>query len=317
MSRNLTVVPITSSSAAIIVAYYSLAVTVVGTMLNLLTFILLCRPVFRNTKERPTLHYMRAMAIFDILMLYGWNLDHFFAGIYNFTIQRTSIPMCRFLSFYNFLVLQSSAWLRMFVCLDRYLSLSRLHKTWFSDSKHVLIITGSIIGTCTLLNSVFFVYGCSFTKKGAISRLSWAFKIYPLWDYVNLGVYNAVPFFLMNAFNGGVVYHLIRLRRTSTIQNSQIRHRSISITLLITTVLFLLMTIPVNVVLSFFSAKVDVVMKRFLDGILYTYHITSFPLYMLTFSEFRRECIAIFRCRNDVRRVTPTAGTQLRSVNVV
>ena len=135
-------------------------------------------------------------------------------------------------------------------------------------------------------------------------------------DKVHLGVYTALPFLLMCLFNGGVIYHLIRLRRTSAVQNSQIQHRAISSTLAITTVLFLIMTMPANIVDAFFSLTVNSVVIRFLSSINYTYHTTSFPLYMLTFSEFRRECTAMFRCKADGRRVTPTAGTQLRSVNV-
>ncbi|CAF4899850.1 unnamed protein product, partial [Rotaria sp. Silwood1] len=211
------------SRAALIAAHYSLALVIVGTLLNILTFIVLCRSTFRNTKTRPTLHYMRAMAIFDILMLYGWNIDHYLATMHGFTIQKLNIPFCRFFSFLNYFAGQSSAWLRVFVCLDRYLSLSCLHRTWFSQSKNILIIIAA---------------------DGTFSLYSWAYEIYPLWDYVNLGVYNCAPFLSMVTFNSGVIYHLIRLRHTSTIQNSRIEHRSISITLVITTFLFLIMTIP-------------------------------------------------------------------------
>ena len=317
MSHNSTATPAASSRAAIIVAYYSLTVTVLGTIFNLLTFIILCRPTFRKAKIRPTLHYMRAMAIFDILMLYGRNLDHYLVGVHYFTIQRLTIPLCRFLSFFNYFVLQSSAWLRVFVCLDRYLSLSRLHKTWFSNPKHVLLVIGCIIGTLIVLNSIFLFYGCSFEKNGTINGQSWAFELYPMWDYVHLAVYNALPFLLMSLFNAGVIYHLIHLRRVSTVQHSQIQHRAISITLVITTVLFLLMTLPVTVAFAFFYTEVDLVLGRYLDALLYTYNIICFPLYMITFDEFRRECLAVVTCRKDNRRVALVTATQLRSINVV
>ena len=312
MPNNTTAPIISSSYEAIVVAYHSLTVTVLGTFLNLATFVILCRPAFRNARLKPTLHYMRAMAIFDILMLYGWNLDHFIDAIYHFTIQRTSIPMCRFLSFYNYFVLQTSAWLRVFVCLDRYISLSRLHKTWFSDPKHVLIIIGSVIGSITLLNSVLLFYGCSYTKTGTIRGQSSAFRLYPLWDYVNLAVYSALPFLFMSLFNSGVIYHLVRLHRESTVRNSQVQHRAISITLATTTILFFLMTAPAIVLFAGFSSKVDIVVRKLLDAILYTYHITSFPLYLVTFHEFRRECIATV-----TQLVATNTDARARPVNIV
>jgi hypothetical protein len=314
--NNSTTAGSTSSNDLLMVAYFSLTVTVLGTIFNSLTFIIFCRATFRNTKTRPTLHYMRAMAIFDILMLYGWNLDHYLAGVYNFTIQGLTIPLCRFLSFFNYFAAQSSAWLRVFVCLDRYLSLSRLPKTWFSHSKSVLIVIANIIGFCIAINVIFFFYGCSYSSNGTITISSWAFQIYPLWNYVNLGVYNCAPFVLMTIFNSGVIYHLIRLRRTTTVHNSRIQHRAISITLVITKFLFLIMTIPVIVAFAFFSSA-PVTLLNFLGGILYTYHILSFPLYMLTFDEFRHECIAMITGKQRNQRVGPIPTLiQTRAANI-
>ena len=308
---NTTTISSIPSNEQIIVAYFSLTITALGTVFNLLTFIILCRLKFRNTKTRPTLHYMRVMVVFDILMLYGWNFDHYLSPIHGFTIQTLTMPLCRFLSFFNYFAAQSSAWLRVFVCLDRYLSLSRLHKTWFGHSKNVLIIIGCIIGICTLINALFFVYGCSYRANGTIILNSWAFKIYPLWDYVNLGVYNCVPFLLMVILNSGVIYHLIRLYQTSTVRNSRIQHRSISITLVITTFLFLIMTIPVTVGFAFFSTA-DTAILNSLDGLLYSYHILSFPLYIITFDEFRREFIAMVTCKTSDHIVAPLNGTLTR-----
>ncbi|CAF3338293.1 unnamed protein product [Rotaria sp. Silwood1] len=296
------------SRAALIAAHYSLALVIVGTLLNILTFIVLCRSTFRNTKTRPTLHYMRAMAIFDILMLYGWNIDHYLGTIYGFTLPEFTITFCRFFSFLNYFAAESSAWLRVFVCLDRYLSLSHLHRTWFGKSKNILIIIACIMGILVLLNFHFFLFVCYYRPNGTINIASWLYAVYPLWDYVNLGVYNCAPFILMVTFNSGVIYHLIHLRHTSTIQNSRIQHRSISITLVITTFLFLIMTIPATVGFAFFYNS-NTTILYFLDGLLYTYHILSFPLYMITFDEFRQQVIAIITCKRNNQRIAPQTQT--------
>ncbi|CAF2185625.1 unnamed protein product [Rotaria magnacalcarata] len=284
------------------IAYYALIVVVVGTPLNILTFIILCRSTFRNANARPILHYMRAMAIFDILMLYGWNIDHYFSIMHGFQIQTSSIPVCRFCSFLNYFAPQSSAWLRVFVCWDRYLSLSRLHKTWFSHPKNVLTIIACIMIILFLLNCQMFFLACYYIAPGKITVFSLAFEIYPVWDYVNLGVYNCAPFILMVTFNSGVIYHLIQLRCTSTIRNSRIQHRSISIALVITTFMFLMMTIPATVGFAFFSTSYRPVLQ-FLDGLLYSYHILSFPLYIITFDEFRHNFINMIKCDKNNRRV--------------
>ncbi|UJR28265.1 hypothetical protein I4U23_009515 [Adineta vaga] len=171
---------------------------------------------------------MRVMAIFDILMLYGWNFDHYIYPIYGFYLQKISLSSCKFLSFLNYFACQSSAWFRVFVCLDRYLSLSRLHRTWFSRSKSILIIITSIIIFFFLLNLHIIIFACRYVAGGQISLASSLFEIFPTWDYVNLVFYNFSPFLLMTILNSGVIYHLINLRRTTTLQNSRIQHRAIS-----------------------------------------------------------------------------------------
>ena len=318
MSNNIT----TSTKAAtsvyptevVVVAYFSLFLVIVGTALNSLTFLIFCRKRFRDTKTRPVLHYMRVIAIFDILMLYGWNFDHYVYPIYGFYLQRLTVGSCKFLSFLNYFAAQSSAWLRVFICLDRYLSLSRLHRTWFSDSKHILMIITGIMVFFTLLNLHFIIFACYYTSGGKVSINSSLFVLYPTWDYVNLTFYNFLPFILMVTLNSGVIYHLINLRRATTLQNSRIQHRAISITLVITTFLFLMMTVPSTVGFAFFCCD-NMLVLRSLDCILYSYHILSFPLYMITFDEFRQEFIAIMLCKKADGRVERMVSTAVRTFN--
>ena len=298
-------------SFALFVTYYPFTLVVVGTLFNSFTFFILCRPTFQDTDKRPTIHYMRVTAIFDILMLYGWNLDHYLWGAHGFTLITYTIPTCRIFSFLNYFAAQVSAWVRVFICLDRYLSLSRLHKTWFSQSKNVLIIIACIITVFTIFNFQFFLYACYYQSDGTINTNSNLYTIYPLWDMMNLGLYNCAPFILMVIFNSGVIYHLIQLRRKSTVKNSRINHRSIYTTLVITTFLFSIMTIPGTVGYAFFGNASPMLLHAF-DSMLYTYHILSFPLYMITFTEFRQEVIRLVTCnhwRNNQASSTATKST--------
>ena len=307
MSSSTTTVASTIDLENRIVAHYSLVLIIVGTLFNAITFLVLCRPLFRGTKTRPTLHYMRTIAIFDILMLYGWNFDHYVYPIYGFYLSRASIGACKFLSFLNYFAAQSSAWLRVFVSFDRYLSLTRLHRTWFNNSKHVIIIISCILIVFFLLNLQFFPLACYYTAAGKISAYSKYFKLYPMWDYINLTFYNCLPFIFMCVFNGGAIYSLVRHRQTTMIQNSQIQHRSVSITLITTTFLFLIMTVPATVAFAFFT-NANATLLRALDCMLYTYHVLSFPLYMITFTEFREEFVSIITCRARGQRIRPVVN---------
>ncbi|CAF4595333.1 unnamed protein product, partial [Rotaria socialis] len=182
-SSNNTFINLKNETRASFTAYYPLALITVGTLLNTFTFIILCQPAFKNTAAKPTIHYMRAIAIFDIIMLYGWNFDHYLLEVHGYTLQLYSVPFC---------------------------------------------------------------------------------------------LYNCIPFILMVAFDSGVIYHLIRADQVTTIQHQRIQHRSITITLVITTVLFLTMTIPATVFYGFFTSTASYVILHLLDSLLYTYHILSF-----------------------------------------
>jgi hypothetical protein len=307
MSNSTTTTGVVSES--LFVAYYPLNLVIVGTILNLLTFFILCRPTFRDTKKQPVIHYMRTIAIFDIFMLYGWNLDHYLYIVHGFILLTYTIPICKFFGFLNYFAMQSSAWLRVFICFDRYLSASRLHRTWFNRSKSVLSIITFIIVVFILFNFHFLIFACFYRTNGTSNPNAQRYRIYPLWDYINLGVYNCAPFILMVIFNSGVIYHLIHRCQTSLVQNSLIQRRTISITLVLTTFLFLIMTIPASIVAAFFFTTPTTTLAKILDSALYTYHITSFPLYFITFDAFRQECITLVTGKKNTRQVAPTQTT--------
>jgi hypothetical protein len=89
---------------------YALILVIVGTLGNFLTIITLCR---KNLRRYVTMRYLIAVSVFDIISLYGWNLNNF----YKFTISRNyrniedlSLAHCRIISYMTFVSLQLSSW---------------------------------------------------------------------------------------------------------------------------------------------------------------------------------------------------------------
>ena len=76
----------------------------------------------------------------------------------------------------------------------------------------------------------------------------------------------------MVSFKSGIIYHLIRRRHTRVIQNSRIKHQTISITLLLTTFLFLIMTTLATIVAAFFFTILTTTPDKILDSALCTHH---------------------------------------------
>ena len=309
MSSNNTTQASSQTETSLVVAYYPFTLIIVGTLLNLFTFFILYRSSFRDTKKQPVIHYMRTIAIFDILMLYGWNFDHYLQIVHGYILLTYSIPTCKIFGFLNYFAAQSSAWLRVAISFERYLSVSRLHRTIFNRQKGVLITIASIITIILLLNLHFIIFTCFVRPNGRISPNAPSYIIYPLWDYVNLGLYNCAPFIFMMIFNSYTIYHLVHRRRERLIHQSAIHHQAISFTLILTTFLFLLMTIPATIVAAFFYTVPTTTLAKILDSALYTYHILSFPLYFLTFSAFRREVIHMVTCNKNRQRIAPSGTT--------
>jgi hypothetical protein len=305
MTYNPTATYNQSSTLAIVVAYYSLGLMIVGTTLNILTFVVLCRKKFSNMNERPTVYYMRAAVIVDIFLLYGWNFDHYSIQIFGFNMETYNIASCKVSWFFNYFSCQICAWLRVFICLDRYLSLSRLHRTWFGRPKSVLIIIACVVSFFILLNIHLVIFGCFYNEDGSVNPNSRFYTIYPMWSYVNLVLYNCLPFVIMMTLNIGLIYHLFRLHHTTTVQGSHIQHRAISVAAIVTSVLFLFMTIPDIVAYAFFVDTTSAVLLNSLGSMMYTYHILPFPIYIITYKEFRKEFIKmVLRNKND-QRITP------------
>lgn len=289
---------------------YLLFLMIAGTILNLLTLFTLCQPIFRDGKKYAAIHYMRAVAVFDILMLYGWNLNHYISAVQGWTPLTKTMTSCRIALFFGYMTCQVSAWLRVLISIDRYLLVTSVQPRLFNKPKTIICMILCVVLCFVIFNSQFLLVGCSFTSNGQVDINSYLFKTFPLWDYMNLGIYNGIPFILMTIYNSGLIYKLIYFQQRSLVTSSQNRSRSISITLLVTTCLFLIMTIPASIVFAFFYETVNPTFLRMIDAILYTYHILSFPTYFLTFNKFRNVFFQMIRCKKSDQRITPLYATR-------
>jgi hypothetical protein len=291
------------SIGTIVFTYYPLCLTGVTTVLNSLTIIVLYQKVFR---QRATIGYMRAMALVDMLMLYGWNLDHFFLLKFGFEVDRLTVLSCKLSTYYNHFLVQSSAWLRVLMCIDRFCALNQVQqRRAIYQHRRVRFLIASTFIAIALINLHLPIFSCYayYDKTGMkIASGSLYFRLYPTWNYINLALYNLIPFILMLIFNILIIRHLILIKKTSTIQKSHIRHSSISIPILLSAFLFCIMTTPPAITFAFFhqqtrSAIFTKYLLNILDSIKYTYHSLSFFLYFITLVDFRRGVFRLLRCQ--------------------
>jgi hypothetical protein len=283
-----------------ILTYYPLFLICANTLLNSLILVILCKKKFF---QRPTTHYMRAIAIVDIFMMYGWNFDHFLDYQFGFELDRLTVWTCKIFMYYNHCFNQMSAWLRVWLCVDRFRTLHQVRKCQtMARHRQALIIIVVTIVFIALFNLHLPILSCySHTNGTKISAQSLHFKVYPMWSYVNLCVYNLLPFLIMFILSMKVIQYLIIIKRTSTIRHSRIQHRSISTFMFLSVVLFVIMTTPSTVIFMFSSAQfkspaLRSLLVAFVDCIQYTYHSLAFLLYFITLIEFRTEFYRLLCC---------------------
>jgi len=303
----------TTSVSLIISTYYPLCLTCVTTILNSLTIFVLYQDVFR---QRPAVRYMRAMAIVDMLMLYGWNLDHFFRLKFGFEVDRLTVATCKILIYLNHLLSHSSAWLRVWMCIDRFLTLNqvRQRRAIYQHRRVIFLIIFTFIALA-LINLPIPIFSCySYVLKNETKIASGSpyFPLYPAWNYINLMLYNILPFTLMLIFTILIIRYLILIKRTSSLQQSRIRYSTISIPILLSAILFCLMTTPPALIYAFFRLSINNTMNV-LDSIKYTYHSLSFLIYFVTLVDFRQEVYRFLHCQYCKSRLLITVFSKQRA----
>ncbi|CAF1352296.1 unnamed protein product [Adineta steineri] len=300
--------------------YYNLLTVIIGSIFNIITFVVLCRPTFKNAQTRSTTHYMRALAVIDFIGLYGWNFDSYLNLIYGFTLFYTyTVASCKIFTFLNYFTLQTAAWLHVFVSFDRFLFLSNAKlNTWFNQSKNVLKIIGGIIVFFFLFNFHLLIFVCYEDSNGQVNVYSQYYNFFPAYELTHLVINNIIPSFLILSLNILSIYYLNRIRRTTRVQNSQIRHQAIAITLITTSFLFVITRTPTAIAYSFFSNYLyftdsGAMVRLGFDFFSYIFPVLNFPLYLITFTDFRREFIRLLLRK---QRVLPVAIQTIRPTGV-
>ena len=102
-------------NALIILGYYSLSLTIFGTVFNLII-------TYISIKSKAnSFCLLRYLALSDTLALYFWNLSHFSEAIFNINLENYSMFSCKFGDWIQFSSLQASAWILVLISIDRYL----------------------------------------------------------------------------------------------------------------------------------------------------------------------------------------------------
>ena len=93
-----------------LIGIINLCLVVIGTIGNLLVF-----RVCLHINNTATFVFLRYLSLADIFSLYFWNINHFIEAFFNIQVLSISRYACKFVNFFQFCSLQSSAWLLVYI----------------------------------------------------------------------------------------------------------------------------------------------------------------------------------------------------------
>jgi hypothetical protein len=275
MSQNSTD---TDNIIYIVISYIPLAIIFLGLLGNTLSFL-----IFSFNKEMnrySSMIFLSFIAVIDTIGLFIWNLDHFLQPNFNIYIEKVNLFNCKFFTFLQYFTLQSSGFLYTFISIDRYFAVmskpgSRISQLPFGTTKSTLIWSICILIGVFLFNTHLLVlngyYENKYTNYSVViqnlNRTDLVYKIkesldltcyaapsfnlWPLWDVVHIVVHTFIPFIIMAVFNTLLIMN-------GLLVSKQIRNRkklSLTISLTVITLSFVIMTAPANFVYGFYNKE--------------------------------------------------------------
>ena len=147
-----------------VIGFYSLCLAVLGTMCNLMVFLVAFR-----LRHNPTFVFIAFLAIVDSLTLYIWNLDHFIGSFFGLDIEYDSLVGCKLGNFLQYVTLKSSSWLLVALSFDRYLQIrvQNWRKLYFGPSRAFIACICILVLLCLVDLNIFFTFGYYETAPNA------------------------------------------------------------------------------------------------------------------------------------------------------
>ncbi|CAF0897848.1 unnamed protein product [Brachionus calyciflorus] len=243
----------------------------------------------KEFKQISSMVFLSFVALTDTASLFVWNLNHYIQPNFNTRIEFLSDFSCKFSIFLQYFSLQATGNLLSIMCVDRFITImskpgSIYSRLPFLTVKSSYIWSLLILTILFLLNSHILIFNGNFkpvknrvnittselVNGSLISRIEtqvnydacyWYnpdFRLYPLWDNVNLGVYIFFPFGVMLIFN--MLLKTKTLMQNSSVKSTKnkeqikamIRKRRLTFSILVITFAFITMTTPGTVMTGFF-----------------------------------------------------------------
>jgi len=320
-----------------LVGYFPFVIIFLGLTGNPLTFTIL--RTNKVLKKQSSMMVFSFISILDLLSLFTWNLDSYFSVFYDFSYEMKNLIVCRLMVFLQYFGIESSALLLSFISIDRYFTIiskpgsfvsrlpfgtPRTAFIWSSAitififllNSHILILNGYQDQPQYLNETSTFKINDSFLNNTQLKlnysddihcySYSSSFELSKFYDIIKMSIYSIIPFATMTFFNSLIIYQTLNIKQNlnrSNLQSVNIyrKKQQMTISLVIVTFIFLIMTLPNAIFFGFFSDNIRIskYIGILLDHIGFLHHSTLFFSLYFTNIYFRKAIsILISNLRN-------------------
>nr|QVK45789.1 G protein-coupled receptor [Proales similis] len=298
--------------------WYSLAITVIGTLMGLVSIRICCR-----LRKTVTFVFLAFLSANNIVSLYFWNLNIFARHQLGFSLPELSLPVCRIGTYIQLSTLQLSAWFLVATSVEQYLSVRVNHwRTLHFKMPQAIRVSLLLMAVAFLLNSHMLVtYGVQRQEANQTVTYCYAHVDLPearptfVWNVVHIWLYSILPTILLLLIN--CLFVRETRKRIENLNQSRLqvananaplcarrvrargpyRFTTLNRTVMSLTALFFLMTLPCSMIMFFFGKlvefKIDLMVISYLGELSFTYQAFTFLIIFLSNRRFRKEFLSV------------------------
>lgn len=271
---------------------------VLGSVGNFLTIVVItCR---RTLRSSPWAVYLVLLAIADLSVLYTGLLGNIILATLGINVFTISDLTCKFGCFFTFYAEQVESWILVQLSIERLFAVywPLTYSTFYTRSKAGLGVAISALVLMFPNLHWFWMYGLEVSSLASNNKTCRAIDVkyhdfvLGVWSWVDLILCSLLPFILMLVINLAIIIQVKCKLHDSLRSSSQMNN--MTLTLIIVTFTFFLLTAPLALYTAMHPDVVNVVLKDTFQIMNYSNYAINFLLYCMTAPKFRKELVALW-----------------------
>ena len=191
---------------------------VLGTIGNILSFLVLVRPAMRKVS---TYNYLAVLSVADTLVLYIGLLRMWIGELTGYDLQDHSDWACKVINVMGYTVSDYSVWLIISVTVERYIAVVWPLKTHsMCNGRRALRVVLGILLLLFLINAHFF-----WTTEIVYQKVDgevvpecddgegYRTLVHDIWPWVDAFIYSFVPFVVITILNSMIIWRVMQAKR--------------------------------------------------------------------------------------------------------